>query len=208
MALALLSCSPSSQTESAPQALPYYHTADFTPLWLDAQDPALDTLHRIGEFRLVDQLGDTLTQANFRDKIYVTNFFFTTCPGICPKMTSSLSMVQDAFLNDDDILLLSHSVTPKTDSVPVLKAYGERKGIDAKKWHLVTGDQQEIYHLGRKVYFVEEDLGLQKSDDAFLHTENLVLIDKKQHIRGIYNGLNKASITQLIADIRTLQQEH
>jgi protein SCO1/2 len=118
-----------------------------------------------------------------------------------------MSTLQDAFEDDDQILLLSHSVTPEKDSVPVLKRYGERHGVNPEKWHLVTGDQQTIYELGRKGYFVEEDLGLEKSPDEFLHTENFVLVDRNKHIRGIYNGLNRTSIQQLIADVKTLKRE-
>ena len=120
---------------------------------------------------------------------------------------SNMMVLQEAFMEDEDVMLLSHSVTPERDSVPVLKAYAENKGIDVQKWHIVTGSQKEIYKLGRKDYFIEEDLGLIKEEDEFLHTENFVLIDKHKRIRGIYNGLNKTSINQLIADIKTLQKE-
>ena len=116
-------------------------------------------------------------------------------------------LLQEEFMNDDDVLLLSHSVTPGRDSVPVLKAYADKKGVQSGKWHLATGDQREIYKLGRRDYFVEEDLGLEKDEDEFLHTENFVLVDKQKHIRGIYNGLNKTSVDQLISDLRALQQE-
>ena len=137
----------------------------------------------------------------------MVDFFFTSCPGICPKMTANMNILQEEFLKDDDILLLSHSVTPEKDSVTVLKRYAEAKDVVSNKWHLVTGSQQEIYKLGRKDYFVEEDLGIEKDVDEFLHTENFVLIDKNRHIRGIYNGLNKTAINQLIADIKTLKAE-
>ena len=119
-----------------------------------------------------------------------------------------MTELQKEFLLDDDVLLLSHSVTPESDSVSVLKRFAKYKGILSDKWHLVTGDQQEIYRLGRKDYFVEEDLGLDKKEDDFLHTENFVLIDKKGRIRGIFNGLNKTSVKQLIADIKTLKKEN
>ena len=115
--------------------------------------------------------------------------------------------IQEEFKNDDEILILSHSVTPKKDSVSVLKNYAETQEIISGKWHLVTGNQNEIYSLGRQGYFVEEDLGLEKNLDEFLHSENFVLVDKNKHIRGIYNGLNKTSIAQLIADIKTLKKE-
>ena len=122
-------------------------------------------------------------------------------------MTDNMAVLQDIFLEDEEVLLLSHSVTPNWDSIAVLKAYAENKDIQSHKWHLVTGSQEDIYKLGRKDYFVEEDLGLQKEIDEFLHTENFVLIDKNKHIRGIYNGLSSASIDQLAADIVTLKNE-
>ena len=118
-----------------------------------------------------------------------------------------MAIVAKAFKDEPQVKILSHSVTPSIDSVPLLKAYAKDRFIDSKQWHLVTGDKSTIYDLGRQAYFVEEDLGRIKSEDDFLHTENFVLIDKKRHIRGIYNGLNKASVNQLITDIKTLQKE-
>jgi protein SCO1/2 len=115
--------------------------------------------------------------------------------------------LQEEFKNDAGILLLSHSVTPTIDSVPKLKEYAVDNRIIDGKWHLVTGDKREIYDLGRKFYFIEEDLGKPKGIDEFLHTENFVLIDKKKHIRGIYNSLNRASLAQLIVDVKALQKE-
>ena len=198
----------SNEKLSRVDTLPYYSEASFTPHWLTLDSKVLKTFHSIPEFSLTNQLGETVTQSTFKDKIYVTDFFFTTCPGICPRMTANMMTLQEKFSNDDEILLLSHSVTPETDSVSILKAYAENKGIDNSKWHLVTGDRKEIYDLGRKAYFAEEDLGKEKTEDDFLHTENFVLIDKNKHIRGIYNGLNKTDVQQLIADIKTLQLEN
>lgn len=203
----LIACNESQPNKSRVEVLPFYSEATFTPYWLSPNDEVLDTFHQISPFKLTNQDGDIVTEKTFEDKIYVVDFFFTICPGICPKMTGNMMELQDEFLNDDDVLLLSHSVTPQQDSVPVLKRYAEDKGILSRKWHLVTGTQQEIYRLGRKDYFVEESLGLEKGEDEFLHTENFVLIDKNRHIRGIYNGLNKSSINQLIADIKTLKIE-
>jgi protein SCO1/2 len=121
-------------------------------------------------------------------------------------MTKNMIVVQEAFKDDAAVLLLSHSVTPTIDAVVQLKKYALEKGV-LNNWHLVTGDKKEIYDLGRKFYFVEEDLGVPKGLDDFLHTENFVLIDEKKHIRGIYNGLNKNSVIQLIADIKSLKKE-
>lgn len=192
---------------SRTETLPYYQEATFSPVWLNANSDSIDGFHRIPTFKLVNQLGDTITEQTFEDRIYVANFFFTSCPGICPKMTSNLYKVQEAFKDDDTVLLLSHSVTPEYDSVPVLKDYGENNGVDDSKWHLVTGLRKEIYDLGRYGYFAEEDLGKPVGENDFLHTENFVLVDKNKNIRGIYNGLNKTSVNQLISDIEVLRKE-
>ena len=205
--ISLVACSESQTNKSRVATLPFYDEATFTPNWMATNDDRLDTFHRISPFKLTNQEGDIVTEQTFKDKIYVVDFFFTICPGICPKMTANMKGLQEEFINDNEVMLLSHSVTPERDSVPVLKQYAENKGILSSKWHLVTGTQQEIYKLGRKDYFVEESLGLDKAEDEFLHTENFVLVDKNRHIRGIYNGLKKASISYLIADIKTLKKE-
>ena len=187
-------------------ALPYYNEASFTPKWITSNSDALKAFHKIPDFSFTNQNGENITQNTFKDKIYITDFFFTTCPGICSMMTKNMDILQQEFINDDSVLLLSHSVTPTIDSVPQLKKYALDKNI-GNNWHLITGDKKEIYDLGRQFYFVEEDLGDPKGLDDFLHTENFVLIDKNKHIRGIYNGLNKNSVLQLIADIKTLKKE-
>ncbi|MFK7772092.1 MAG: SCO family protein [Saprospiraceae bacterium] len=201
------SCAKSTEQKSEVNALPYYDEATFTPHWFSADDSALNDFHKISSFQLVNQEGESISEKTFDEKIYITDFFFTICPGICPKMTKNMGVLQEEFLKDDEVLLLSHSVTPEMDSVSVLKKYAEEKGVISRKWHLATGTQEDIYKLGRQDYFVEEDLGLTKEADEFLHTENFVLIDKNQHIRGIYNGLNSASVSQLIKDVKTLQME-
>ena len=193
--------------ESRVETLPYYNEASFTPKWLNNVED-LETFHKVPSFNLIDQNGESVTEQTFKEKIYVTDFFFTTCPGICPKMTENMALVQEAFKDDPEVLLLSHSVTPETDSVQVLKTYAENKGAISNKWYLVTGDRKQIYDLGRKTYFVEQDLGQEKDEDEFLHSENFVLIDKNKHIRGIYNGLNATAVQQLIADIKTLEKEN
>jgi protein SCO1/2 len=206
--LLLLSCKKTNNKEisSKIDVLPYYNEASFTPKWMDAKSDKLKSFHKISDFSLTNQDGKNITQKTFENKIYVADFFFTTCPGICPMMTKNMTLVQEAFKDDNEVLMLSHSVTPTKDSVPQLKKYALEKGI-LNNWHLVTGDKKEIYDLGRKFYFVEEDLGEPKGIDDFLHTENFVLIDKEKHIRGIYNGLNKNSVKQLIADIKALKEE-
>lgn len=189
--------------------LPFYNSPDFTAHWFPSNSDSLNTFHKIPAFKLVNQLGDTITEKSFEGKIYVADFFFTTCPGICSKMTKNLNIVQEAFAEDDEILIVSHSVTPSIDSVSVLKEYGENRGVNPEKWFLLTGDRNSIYNLGRNSYFIEDDLGLERKEfgSEFIHTENFVLLDKNRRLRGIYNGLNKTSVSQLIADINTLKKE-
>ncbi|EDM42873.1 hypothetical protein SCB49_11272 [unidentified eubacterium SCB49] len=192
---------------SRTEYLPYYNEESFTPNWLTPGSKEEQDFHKIPDFNLVNQLGETVTQQTFDDKIYVTDFFFTICPGICPQMTDNMHKLQSEFKDDADVLLLSHSVMPSTDTVSALKEYAKVHDVIDNKWHLVTGDKNEIYELGRDHYFVENDLGVPKSIDDFLHTENFLLIDKSKHIRGIYNGLNRASMAQLITDIKALRLE-
>lgn len=205
--LGVFACQNQPQNDSRVEQLPYYDNPSFTPQWLEEDALSLESFHAIPTFELINQEGNTITEKTFTDKIYVADFFFTSCPGICPKMTDNMAILQEAFKDDDELLLISHSVTPSRDSVPELKKYAIAKGISSDKWHLVTGERADIYDLGRNYYFVEEDLGIEKEAEDFLHTENFVLIDKNRHIRGIYNGLNKTAIQQLITDIRTLKQE-
>lgn len=207
MLLLVVSCKKSTEKNSRVDTLPYYNEATFTPLWLEKGDNRIAKLHQIPNFELQNQNNQKITQATFEDKIYITDFFFTSCTGICPKMTNNMGIIQQAFKDDNDVVLLSHSVTPEHDTPQVLQNYANAKGVIEGKWHLVTGSRDQIYNLGRNQYFVEEDLGIEKSNDEFLHTENFILVDKNKHIRGIYNGLNKTSIQQLIADIKTLKQE-
>ncbi|MEO9569825.1 MAG: SCO family protein [Polaribacter sp.] len=206
--LLILSCKKTNNKEitSKIDVLPFYNEASFTPKWLGTKSNELKSFHKIPDFNLINQNGKKITQKTLEGKIYVTDFFFTTCPGVCPMMTKNMNLVQEAFKNDEEILIISHSVTPKKDSVSQLKKYAVEHNIN-KNWHLVTGSKKEIYNLGRKWYFVEEDLGEPKGINDFLHTENFILIDKKKHIRGIYNGLNKNSVKQLIADIKILKNE-
>ncbi len=194
----LISCKNKSIT------LPYYDTPDFTPKW---EMPDNKTFHQIRPFTLLNQENELFTERNIEDKICVADFFFTSCPGICPKMTKSMGDIQKEFMNDDEVMLLSHSVNPEKDSVPVLQIYARDVNVNYNRWKLLTGNKDEIYDLGRKYYFVEEDEGIRKGNDVFLHTENFILIDKQRHIRGIYNGLDPNSIENLIRDIRILKEE-
>jgi protein SCO1 len=201
----LLSCQPSSKERPKEEGLPYYHTPDFTPVWI-SEKYQLDTLHTLAPFAFTNQNGQEITQNTFKGKVHVANFFFTICPSLCPRLMSSMQEVQKVFKDDPKVLIASYSVTPERDSVSVLRAYAtEHKILD--RWHLLTGDKKMIYQTARKSYFADENLGVQKGENDFLHTENFILVDKNLHIRGIYNGTLALEIEQLVKDIKALEME-
>lgn len=202
----LISWACNSPTPENAQTLPYYHTADFTPHWL-TQNTKLDTLHALSAFRFLNQNGKTVTENTFKGKIHIANFFFTFCPGLCPRLTKSMQEVQEAFQGNPDVLLASYSVTPYRDSVSVLRQYATTHKVQDNKWHLLTGDKKAIYQTARKSYFADENIGTKLDENDFLHTENFILVDKNLHIRGIYNGTLQLDIQQLIEDIKLLEQE-
>lgn len=186
--------------------LPVFNPADVNPKLVDESVAHVRSNHKVSDFELINQNGDTITQANYEGKIYVADFFFTRCLTICPVMTNNMEKLQEVFLNDDDVMFLSHSVTPVIDSVSVLRAYADVKGVIDAKWNITTGSKKHIYKLARKSYFAvleDGDGGLQD----FVHTENFVLVDKKKQIRGFYDGTDLEDIDRLIADIRILQNE-
>ncbi len=193
---------------SASNDLPYYNDEAFSPIWLAPNSPELSNFHRIPEFSFTDQNGDTVTQETFEGKIYVAGFFFSTCPGICPSVRSKLKKVQAAFIDDPNVKIVQHSIRPTTDTIEVLQTYAKQNEIDGDKWYLLTGDKKKIYDLAKSAYFASEDLGNIQNTNDFLHTESLLLIDQNRHIRGIYNGLNSASVDYLIADIKALNSEN
>ena len=162
--------------------------------------------HKIADFKLINQNGKIITQKDYQDKIYVADFFFTTCQSICPVMTTNMAIIQKDIMNDDDVMLLSYSVTPKIDSVAQLKRYAIEKGVNDHKWNLVTGDKKQIYELARKSYLVVKTDGNGDEFDM-IHTENFVLVDKKKQIRGFYDGTNSEDIARLIKDIKILKKE-
>lgn len=185
------------------ETLPVYNPSDFNPELVDKSLQSINKNHTVADFRLINQNGKLITQEDYLDKIYVTDFFFTRCPSICPIMTDNLIKIQEEFFDNDDIMLLSLSVTPIMDSVPVLREYADKKGVIDSKWNITTGDKKHIYELARKSYFavVEQgDGGLQD----FIHTPNFILVDKKKQIRGIYDGTDDDEILRLISDIRIL----
>ncbi len=163
--------------------------------------------HKIADFKLVNQNGDTITQDFYKDKIYVADFFFTTCVTICPIMTDHMLKIQEQIKNDPEVFLLSHTVIPKADSVPQLKKYALEKGVIDAKWNLVTGDKKQIYDLARKSYLATKTQGDAGPYDM-IHTENFVLVDKKRQIRGFYDGTKPDAIDKLMNDIKILKAEY
>ncbi|WP_291286558.1 SCO family protein [Flavobacterium sp.] len=188
------------------KTLPIYNPADVNPELVDSTVQYKSKYHTIADFSFVNQNGDTITQKNYEGKIYVADFFFTTCGSICPKMTTNLADVQKAVLNNPKVMLLSHTVFPEVDSIPVLKAYAIKHGVVDSKWNLVTGDKKEIYTMARKSYLAVK-LGRPDQLYDMVHTENFVLVDQKRRVRGFYDGTNKEEIKRLLEDINFLSQE-
>ncbi|MCF6348745.1 MAG: SCO family protein [Flavobacteriaceae bacterium] len=189
-----------------PKKLPVYNPADVNPRLVDSSVKHIRSNHKIGDFTLINQNGDTITQHNYEGKIYVADFFFTRCQTICPIMATNMADLQEFFKNDTTVLFLSHSVTPVIDSISVLRDYADKKGVIDAKWNLVTGNKKHIYELARKSYFAVLDEGDGGVQD-FIHTEQFILIDKKRQIRGFYDGTDKEDIIRIQKDIEILKKE-
>lgn len=189
------------------EGLPFINSPEFTPVWIASDDVGYQKIHKIPPFSFTNQDGQTITEKTVANKIYVANFIFTSCGSICPKMTDNMKVLQDKYLKDDVILLLSHSVMPETDNVKILKEYGKQKGCISGKWHLLTGNKDAIYNIAKKQYFAGDSIGFYGELNDFLHTENFILIDKKRRIRGVYNGTLPVEMDRIIEDITTLKQE-
>ncbi len=197
----VFSCKDKAQkTDLAVTTLPYFNTSDFTPEWTKGS-------HKIPEFSFINQTGKPITNSNYKGKIYVADFFFTTCPGICPKLTKNMNSLQEAYKTDADIMLLSHSVMPWVDTVEKLKMYAKENNVDTAKWNLVTGDKDKIYNIARNGYFADEDFKKTQDESDFIHTENFILVDKNGFIRGVYNGTLEIDVERLKRHITILKNE-
>ena len=184
--------------EKSLQNLPFYHTPDFTATW---QSDTVKNQHYITDYHFINQDGENYGTEDLRGKIHVMNCFFTVCPGLCPTLMGNLKTVENAFKNDEEVMLISLSVTPERDS------YAKSNQIYAKKWQLLTGNKTAIYQTARRSYFVDENLGTELGENDFLHTENVILVDKNLQIRGIYTGSLPLEIEHLIEDIKILKRE-
>lgn len=182
-------------------------------------------------FSFTDQNGKTVTQANTDDKVYVAEYFFTTCKGICPKMNANMRRVFDEFKDEKDLLILSHTCMPETDSVPVLKAY-EQKMVNGQlvrnedgsyiikdnpgtaarvnnNWYFLTGSKEQLYKMARVGYIIDNQKpdSTQNIKDQFIHTQFFALVDRYRRVRGIYDGLKEEEVQKLMTDIQTLLKE-
>ncbi len=190
----------------SPEPLPIIQPSDINNKLVDTSLHDKTKDHRIGAFSLKNQLDKTVSENSFTDQIYVANFIFTTCPKMCPLMTSNLSIVYEKFKGDKNISFISHSVTPEIDSVPQLLKFAKKYNAEAPQWHFVTGEKKQIYELARKHYFAATTNGDGGIHD-FIHTENFILVDKKKRIRGIYDGTSFDAIDQLMIDLDRLKAD-
>ena len=194
------------------KTLQVYNPSDVNPELVDTTIQYIARDHRIADFAFTNQNGKTITQEDYKGKIYVADFFFTTCPTICPIMTDNMGWLQSQIKDMPDVMLLSHSVTPDTDTPAVLKAYAKKKGVIDSKWNLVTGDKKDIYYIARKSYLAVKTANSSELYDM-VHTENFILVDKEGRIRGFYNGTNldnevdgEKNVKQLLEDIKFLRE--
>ena len=187
--------------------LPVFNPADVNPRLVDESMIHIRRNHKVLDFELINQNGDTITHRDYENRIYITDFFFTRCQTICPIMTTNMVKLQEAFANDNDVKLLSISVTPVIDSVLVLRNYANKMSVIDSMWNLTTGNKKHIYKLARQSYFAVLDEG-DGGEQDFIHTENFVLVDKKRRIRGYYNGTDLEDIQRLIEDVKLLKSEN
>lgn len=166
----------------------------------------MNNAHKISDFSLIDQTGSKVSKETFDGEIFVANFFFATCTGICPRMNGNLKKVYNIFEKDSGVMFISHTVNPEEDSVSVLKDYANSLGANDNKWKFVTGDKKQIYELARESYLAAAGEGDGGAED-FLHTQNLVLVDKEFEIRGYYDGTDSLAVLNLIKDIYKLKKE-
>jgi len=184
--------------------LPIFQPANVNEALVDSTIQYVKKYHTIKDFSLTNQNGKTITQKDYEGKIYVADFFFTTCQTICPIMTDHMAKIQEKLKNDPEVLLLSHTVMPEIDTVAQLKRYAIEKGVNDDKWNLVTGSKKEIYDLARKSYLAAKET---PNENELVHTENFVLVDTKKRIRGFYDGTKPDAIEKLLKDIEILEKE-
>ena len=199
---------------SPEKMLPIYSPRDINPELVDSTVQHIGNDHKIADFAFTNQDGKVITQKDYENTIYVADFFFTTCPTICPKMTDNMVWLQNQLKNNPEVKLLSFSVTPDIDTPEVLKKYAIEKGVDDARWNLLTGNKKDIYYLARKSYLAVKT-GRPEELYDMVHTENFILVDKNKRIRGFYDGTNldqptddpkTKNMKQLLEDILWLSE--
>ena len=190
--------------EKYERKLPILNPTDVNYVLVDSSLHNKGVNHTILDFQLINQNGENVSQEIIKDKVVVANFFFATCPTICPLMNNQLSRVHDKYLYNNGVIILSHTVWPEIDTVEALKDYGNRYEADSRRWQFLTGDKYHLYNLARKSYLAVKEDGNGDIYDM-IHTENFLLIDKKRQIRGFYDGTQSEDIERLLEDIETLK---
>jgi protein SCO1/2 len=193
-------CVESKKETTEVSSLPYFNSPDFTPNWEKGK-------HKIPQFSFVNQDGVAITNSTYKGKIYIADFFFPTCPGICPKLTKNMHGLQDTYANENNIMLLSHTVMPWVDNVDKLKTYQIENDINSDKWNLVTGDKDVLYNIARNGYFADEDFTKTQDVNEFIHTENFILVDAEGYIRGVYKGTLEVEVETLKSHVDILKKE-
>lgn len=193
--------------QAAEKPLPIFGEREVVVKEVNGQKVADTVYHQIADFKFVDQDSAWVTAETFRDKIYIADFFFTSCRTICPIMKTQMRRVYDSIQSMDDVLILSHTIDPEYDTVALLHDFAERLDVKSAKWHFVTGIKDSIYTLAQTSYFstAMED---KSEPDGFIHSGAFLLIDKQRHIRGKYDGTKEDDVNRLIADIRKLRRSY
>lgn len=202
LGLGVYSCKPSGPVNDP---LPIIGDAIFDTTFVDGKTKVDTILHTVSDFSLTDQTGATVTQKNLDGKMYVADFIFTTCTGICPVMSDQMQRVYEKYKADSNIAFVSHTVNPEGDSVPVMAAYAAKHGAQAGHWYFLTGDKKQIYDLARHSYLVYAIEGDGGAED-FVHSQYFALVDINKHIRGVYDGTDSAQVNKLIGDMEIMKR--
>lgn len=195
---------------SEKKKLPVINPIDISEEMVDPELLRVGYGHKIGDFSFLDQNGKTITQKDVKGKIFVAEYFFTTCQTICPIMNKQMQRVHEAYRENDKVNILSFTVNPEIDTVEQMKRYADEHKADAEKWHFLTGEKDKLYELARKSFFVLKPAESQNLGDVgsdFIHTNNFVLVDQEMRIRGYYDGTNPKEVDRLIKDIDLLLNE-
>ena len=190
--------------------LPVINPVDVNEEMVDSELLRIGYGHSVGNFSFLNQEGKLVTQKDMEGKVFVVEYFFTTCGTICPKMNQQMQRVQDAYKIQNNFRILSFTVNPEVDSVEQMKRYAEQHGADSKQWFFLTGTREKLYDLARKSFFVLKPAEAENQGDVgsdFIHTNNFVLVDKEMRIRGYYDGTNAKEVDELIEDIELLRKE-